>query len=62
MPNHKNIFRNKVDFGREEFSTELYRPKGKPRFREPRSQHGQYNGHPELSHKSGKTSMASVKD
>jgi len=45
MPNHKNIFRNKVDFAHEEFATELYKPKGIPRMREPRSQKGQYRSH-----------------
>jgi hypothetical protein len=62
MPNHKNIFRNKVDFGHEEFATELYKPKGHRKFREPRSQQGQYKGHPEMSHKSARFSMASSKD
>jgi len=36
MPNKKNKFRNKIDFGREEFSTELYKRTGVPRPREAR--------------------------
>ena len=51
MPNHKNIFRNKVDFAHEEFATELYKPKGRPRPREMKSQQGQ-NPHHSLTHKS----------
>ena len=56
MPNHKNIFRNKVDFAREEFATELYKPNGRPRPREFKSQKGQYL-HDQLTHKSVKRKM-----
>lgn len=42
MPNHNDIFRNKRDFAREEFATELYKPNGRPRAREAKSQKGQY--------------------
>lgn len=38
----KDIFRNKRDFAREEFATELYKPAGRPRPREATSQKGQY--------------------
>lgn len=38
----KDIFRNKKDFGREEFATELDRPRGIPQRREVRSQKAQY--------------------
>jgi hypothetical protein len=56
MPNHKNIFRNKVDFAREEFATELYKPNGRPRGRESRSQAGQ-QPHGSLPHKALKRKM-----
>jgi hypothetical protein len=56
MPNHKNIFRNKVDFAREEFATELYKPKGIPRPREYKSQKGQYARH-DFTHKALKRQM-----
>jgi len=42
MPNNNDIFHNKRDFARAEFATELYKPKGKPRGREAKSQKGQY--------------------
>jgi len=42
MTNHHDIFRNKRDFARAEFATELYKPKGRPRPREAKSQQGQY--------------------
>ncbi|ARU62553.1 hypothetical protein CBW65_17475 [Tumebacillus avium] len=58
MPNHKNIFHNKVDFAREEFATELYKPQGHPRSRERKSQRAQYGQH-QLTHKSIKRSMQS---
>jgi hypothetical protein len=38
MTNHHDIFRNKRDFAREEFATELYKPPGSPRAREPHTQ------------------------
>lgn len=38
----KSIFRNKRDFARAEFATELYKPAGRPRPREAKSQQGQY--------------------
>jgi hypothetical protein len=38
----KNLFRNKRDFARAEFATELYKPAGRPRAREAKSQEGQY--------------------
>lgn len=56
MPNHKNIFRNKVDFAHEEFATEFYKPKGRPRPREMKSQQGQYT-HNDFTHKSLKRQM-----
>jgi hypothetical protein len=56
MPNHKNIFRNKRDFAREEFSTELYKPAGRPRPRESRSQQSQIHMQ-NLTHKSIKRKM-----
>jgi hypothetical protein len=56
MPNHKNIFRNKVDFAREEFATELYKPNGRPRAREYRSQKSQLHMQ-DLTHKSIKRKM-----
>lgn len=34
MTNHHDIFRNKRDFAHEEFATEMYKPKGRPRPRE----------------------------
>jgi hypothetical protein len=37
-----DIYRNKIDFAREEFSTELPRPKGIPKPREAKSQVTQY--------------------
>lgn len=42
MPNNNDIFRNKQDFAREEFATEFYKPAGKPRAREAKSQRYQY--------------------
>lgn len=56
MPNHKDIFRNKLDFGHEEFATELYKPKGIPRPREYKSQKGQYT-RLDFTHKSLKRQM-----
>ncbi|PWK15507.1 hypothetical protein [Tumebacillus permanentifrigoris] len=53
MPNHKDIFRNKIDFGHEEFATELYKPAGRPRPREYKSQAGQQPKY-SLTHKSRK--------
>jgi hypothetical protein len=41
----KDIFRNKRDFARAEFATELYKPEGRPRPREAKSQKGQYDHH-----------------
>ena len=38
----KDIYRNKKDFAREEFATELSRPKGVPKPREVKSQKAQY--------------------
>lgn len=43
MPNHNDIFRNKIDFAREEFSTELYKLEGIPQPRERKSQKAQLN-------------------
>jgi len=43
MPNNNDIFKNKRDFAREEFATELYKPAGRPRAREAKSQQYQYN-------------------
>ncbi|RXT15194.1 hypothetical protein [Ammoniphilus sp. CFH 90114] len=40
MPN--DIFRNKRDFARAEFATEFYKPAGRPRPREAKSQVRQY--------------------
>lgn len=57
MTNHKNIFRNKVDFAREEFATELYKPAGRPRPREHKSQAGQQPLH-SLTHKSRKRNFS----
>lgn len=37
----KDIYRNKRDFAKEEFATELYKPKGKPKPREVKSQKAQ---------------------
>lgn len=46
MPNKKDIFRSKPDFAREEFSTELYKPGGRPRPREASSDKAQWtSGH-----------------
>lgn len=42
MPNNNDIFRNKRDFARAEFATELYKPPGRPRAREAKSQVNQY--------------------
>ncbi len=42
MPNHNDIFHNKRDFARAEFATELYKPSGRPRAREAKSQVRQY--------------------
>ncbi|WP_339063134.1 hypothetical protein [Tepidibacillus marianensis] len=42
MPNHNDIFRNKRDFARAEFATELYKPAGRPQSREAKSQKHQY--------------------
>ena len=39
----KDIYTNKVDFAREEFSTELPRPQGIPKPRESKSQVAQIN-------------------
>lgn len=39
-----DIYRNKVDFAREEFSTEFPRPDGVPKPREVKSQKAQING------------------
>lgn len=41
MPRKKDIYRNKQDFAREEFATELYRMEGRPRGREVKSQEAQ---------------------
>lgn len=41
MPNKHDIFRNKRDFAREEFATELYKPKGTPKNREYKTKPGQ---------------------
>ncbi len=38
----KDIYRNKQDFAKQEFATELYKPKGKPKPREAKSQKAQY--------------------
>ncbi|MBP1931575.1 hypothetical protein [Ammoniphilus resinae] len=38
----KDIFRNKRDFARAEFATEFYKPEGRPRPREAKSQQNQY--------------------
>ncbi|MGE5553099.1 MAG: hypothetical protein ACM3XZ_04155 [Betaproteobacteria bacterium] len=46
MPNKKDIYRNKPDFQREEFATELYKPAGRPRPREASSDAAQWrSGH-----------------
>lgn len=42
LPNNNDIFRNKRDFVREEFATEFYKPHGRPRAREAKSQKNQY--------------------
>ncbi|MBO8170924.1 MAG: hypothetical protein H0Z33_03425 [Bacillaceae bacterium] len=42
MTNHHDIFHNKRDFARAEFATELYKPAGRPRPREAKSQDRQY--------------------
>jgi hypothetical protein len=39
----KDIYHNKQDFAKEEFATELYKPKGQPRPREMKSQKAQYD-------------------
>jgi hypothetical protein len=56
MPNHKDIFRNKFDFAREEFATELYKPPGIPRPREKKSQKVQYTKW-DFTHKALKRQM-----
>jgi hypothetical protein len=56
MPNHKDIFRNKRDFARAEFATELYKPAGIPRPREKKSQVVQYTKW-DFTHKSLKRQM-----
>lgn len=45
MPNNHDIFRNKRDFARAEFATELYKPPGKPRAREAHTQKHQHPPH-----------------
>lgn len=55
----KDIFRNKRDFAREEFATELYKPAGRPSAREAKSQQGQYNTHYHGGQKEVKRSMSS---
>lgn len=55
MPNKKDIYRNKLDHAREEFSTELYKPAGRPRPREASSDQAQYRSEHRLdSHKDTK--------
>jgi hypothetical protein len=56
VPNHKDIFRNKLDFQREEFTTELYKPLAMPRAREKKSQKVQYSKY-DFTHKSLKRQM-----
>lgn len=41
----KDIYRNKRDFAREEFATELYKPAGRPRPRESHSQNAQFQSY-----------------
>lgn len=55
----RDIFRNKVDFAREEFATELYKPAGRPRARERKSQERQYPSHFHGWQKERKRSMQS---
>jgi hypothetical protein len=55
----KDIFRNKRDFAREEFATELYKPAGRPRAREAKSQQAQLNSHFHGGQKEIKRSMSS---
>lgn len=43
MPRKKDIYRNKLDFGHEEFATDMYEPEGRPRPREAASQKAQLN-------------------
>ncbi|HHY66761.1 MAG TPA: hypothetical protein GX517_06110 [Alicyclobacillus sp.] len=58
MPNNKDIFRNKRDFAHEEFATELYKPPGKPRAREAKSQRSQVRAHHPGDYKARKHTMA----
>lgn len=44
MPNHKDIFHNKMDFAHAEFATEMYKPAGRPQPRETKSQEAQLKG------------------
>lgn len=39
----KDIYRNKKDFAKEEFATEMYKPEGRPRPREIKSQKAQFD-------------------
>lgn len=41
----KDIYRNKQDFAKEEFATEMYKPKGRPRPREINSQKAQFESY-----------------
>lgn len=45
MTNNHDIFRNKRDFAREEFATELHHPPGHPRAREAHAQKSQQSSH-----------------
>lgn len=39
----KDIYRNKRNFANEEFATEVYKPKGRPKPREVKSQKAQFD-------------------
>lgn len=45
MTKNHDIFRNKRDFAREEFATELHKPPGTPRAREAHAQKNQQSSH-----------------
>lgn len=55
----KDIYRNKKDFAREEFATELHRPKGVPQPREVQSQKAQFEtfGTPGMGRKDRRIKM-----
>lgn len=41
----KDIYRNKIDFAKEEFATVMYKPKGHPKPRETNSQKAQFESY-----------------